>query len=158
VLPRSRALTLPVASVDLEPEGLWFRQEHLRQIMQWGYTGLRVHREVCGILIGQVGRVEKVRMLRNANPLPRTRYAFDPQEQASWWDRVDREGLEVLGVWHTHLYGDCTMSETDIAYAMPWLRYLVLSMRDPCFELWSVGTDALGTTGADPVPWACVLD
>lgn len=88
-------------------------------------------RERAGILYGMVdgttAYVAGGAELQNVSADPTHSYEFDPGVQAESWARVEGWGYEVLAVWHTHPEGPAGPSSTDIAFAMPWLLYPVLS-------------------------------
>lgn len=86
--------------------------------------------ERCGILFGvtQVGVAFTAgcAQLKNAAEDPVHNYAFDPEDQARTWARVEAMGYQVLGVWHTHPTGPPGPSETDLAHAQQWFLYPIL--------------------------------
>jgi proteasome lid subunit RPN8/RPN11 len=61
--------------------------------------------EACGVLIGTINGstalVEKALPVTNAK---RTRISFelDPKEFYKAWNTMDKEGKEIIGVYHTH--------------------------------------------------------
>ncbi|MGQ4556100.1 desampylase [Halobellus sp. GM3] len=82
--------------------------------------------EVCGVLIGEYGdeesRVTELRPIANAADAPEIRYAMDPAELLGVLDRVDADGLDVVGFYHSHPAGPPAPSETDAAEAT-WTDY-----------------------------------
>jgi proteasome lid subunit RPN8/RPN11 len=87
--------------------------------------------ERCGILFGIIdgttAYVAGCAELQNVSSDPAHSYEFDAHVQAKSWSRVENWGYDVLAVWHTHPEGPAGPSGTDIAFAMPWLLYPVLS-------------------------------
>jgi proteasome lid subunit RPN8/RPN11 len=61
--------------------------------------------EACGVLIGTINgmtaHAEKARPIRNVK---RTRRSFelDPKEHYKAWNEAEKNGKEIVGVYHTH--------------------------------------------------------
>ena len=86
-----------------------------------GYAEEGVPEEVCGVLAGSHGAerstVEAVRPTENVAGRPRTRYEIDPTELLATVERVEANGLSVVGFYHSHPTGGPNPSETDVARA-----------------------------------------
>ncbi len=73
--------------------------------------------EACGVLIGTVSvntaHVEKALPVTNVK---RTRRSFelDPGQLYKAWDNADKNGKEILGVYHTHPVSSCVPSLWDM--------------------------------------------
>lgn len=91
-------LTLPLAA--------W----HEMQAEAW-----RVYpNEACGVLLGEPGGDEVVRFVPIANEADSTRvFTLDGREFAKATLRADREGLDVIGVFHSHTHTAGYPSPTD---------------------------------------------
>ena len=72
--------------------------------------------EACGLLAGTDNRVEKVIEVRNQAQSP-VRFVMDPYEQLKAFDWIESNGLDLLGIFHSHPAGPETASTTDIAEA-----------------------------------------
>lgn len=72
--------------------------------------------EACGLLAGTQDSVEAVLKVRNAEQSP-VRFRMDAQEQYNAFEWMDANGLELLGIFHSHPSGPETVSPTDIAEA-----------------------------------------
>lgn len=72
--------------------------------------------EACGLLAGKNDRVEKVIVVRNQAQSP-ARFVMDPYEQLKAFDWIESNGLDLLGIFHSHPAGPETASVTDIAEA-----------------------------------------
>lgn len=72
--------------------------------------------EACGLLAGKQNTVETVLKMRNAEQSP-VRFRMDAQEQYNAFEWMDANGLELLGIFHSHPSGPEAVSPTDIAEA-----------------------------------------
>lgn len=72
--------------------------------------------EACGLLAGKNARVEHVLLVRNQAESP-VRFVMDPYEQLAAFEWIDSNGLDLLGIFHSHPAGPATASPTDIAEA-----------------------------------------
>ena len=100
---------------------------------QWQAMLAHVQREVpleaCGLLAGRRDRVEKVMFVRNQAQSP-TRFVMDPYEQLKAFDWIEANGLELLGIFHSHPAGPETVSATDVAEAAYPVVQLIWSRAD----------------------------
>ncbi|HET9914387.1 MAG TPA: M67 family metallopeptidase [Anaerolineales bacterium] len=84
--------------------------------------------EACGLLAGKNDWVEKVILVRNQAQSP-VRFVMDPYEQIRAFDWIESNGLDLLGIFHSHPAGPAAASATDIAEAayevvhLIWSRY-----------------------------------
>jgi proteasome lid subunit RPN8/RPN11 len=90
--------------------------------------------EVCGLLLGrQVNGdtwVERVTEARNlATDRLADRYALDPDDFLAADTAARRDGLDVVGIWHTHPDHPARPSRTDLEAAWEGYAYLILSVR-----------------------------
>ncbi len=91
--------------------------------------------EGAGLLYGEVRRDD--RLVRRARPLPnsfeadgrRRRYRIDPRELIAAESEAEAQGVEVIGVFHSHPDHPAAASETDREWALPWLSYLITSVQ-----------------------------
>jgi len=80
--------------------------------------------ESCGLLAGKNERVERVIFVRNQAQSP-VRFVMDPYEQLQAFDQIESNGLELLGIFHSHPAGPETASATDIIEAAYEVVYLI---------------------------------
>ena len=91
----------------------------------------RAPEEACGLLSGQI----EAGIYRVAAVIPATnelhspvRYRIDPHEQIAAFNQIDAQGLELVGIYHSHPAGPAGPSPTDIAEAFyPQAVYLIWS-------------------------------
>jgi len=85
--------------------------------------------EACGLLAGKNDLVEKVILVRNQAQSP-VRFVMDPYEQIQAFDWIELNGLELLGIFHSHPAGPETASVTDIAEAAYEVVHLIWSRNE----------------------------
>jgi len=89
--------------------------------------------ESCGLLIGRPGeaRTEVVRVVPARNverERPHDRYEVDPATFVASDGAARAEGLEVVGLWHSHPDHPAEPSETDRASAWTGWSYVIVSV------------------------------
>lgn len=85
--------------------------------------------EACGLLAGKSSSVEAVLEVTNQAQSP-VRYVMDPIEQLNAFEWIDSNGLDLLGIFHSHPAGPEIVSPTDIAEAAYDVVYIILSRKD----------------------------
>lgn len=83
--------------------------------------------EACGLLVGRGRDVVRMVPARNTDPSP-TRYTIAPEDHFAALRTARREGLEVIGAWHSHPQGPAHPSPTDTAEAAPDFLYLIVGL------------------------------
>jgi proteasome lid subunit RPN8/RPN11 len=92
--------------------------------------------EACGLLVGRATRaatvVERSEPARNlAVDRLADRYLLDPDDFYAADQAARRDGLDIVGVWHTHPDHPAQPSPTDLEAAWPGLSYLIVSVAAP---------------------------
>ncbi len=86
--------------------------------------------EACGLLAGRDGEPVGVLRMRNADASP-VSYRLDAKEQLRVFREMDADGLELLGIYHSHTHSEAYPSETDRRQAFyPDARYILVSLSD----------------------------
>ncbi len=90
-------------------------------------------RECCGLILGvgdQVGAIEPMVnvWVGEAGHSVRDRYAIDPGEMLRVMLRSRDQGMEVIGIYHSHPDHPAEPSECDRLCAWPQYRYVILSV------------------------------
>ena len=85
--------------------------------------------EACGLLAGHDTKVESVLVVTNQAQSP-VRYVMDPIEQLHAFEWIDANGLDLLGIFHSHPTGPETVSQTDIEQAAYAVVYVILTPVD----------------------------
>ena len=90
------------------------------------YVDQRAPLEACGVLAGKTDRAEKMIGVLNQAQSP-VRFVMDPYEQLHAFDWIDSNGLDLVGIFHSHPAGPETVSPTDIAEAAYAVVHVILS-------------------------------
>ena len=69
--------------------------------------------ECCGLLLGDVGRIDSLCMARNVHHRPRTHFEIDPQILIDTHRRAREGGPPIAGYYHSHPAGPARPSATD---------------------------------------------
>ena len=90
--------------------------------------------EACGLLAGRNDRVKEVIFVRNQAQSPE-RFVMEPYEQLKALDWIESNGLNLLGIFHSHPTGPETPSPTDIAEAAYEVVHLIWSLQGETWKL-----------------------
>jgi proteasome lid subunit RPN8/RPN11 len=127
----------------------------LRQrLEQWAREGHPY--ETCGLLVGnQDGTATSVARITRARNLAverlRDRYTLDPEHFLAVDSVARGDGLEVVGVWHTHPDHPARPSATDRERAWEFFSYLILSVSPAGVENATAWRLAGGTFVEQPI-------
>ena len=107
--------------------------------------------EGCGLLLGTSnGVVREVVASGNVADSAKV-YEIDPKVLLRAYRRTDEEGIDVLGVFHSHTRSEAYPSPTDVRQAPdPSWHYVIVSLRDTPAELLSYRV-VDETVSAEPV-------
>ena len=83
--------------------------------------------EACGIIGSSNGEVVKVFRMTNAAGSP-VRYSLDSKEQLAVYNKLEREGWDLAGVFHSHTHTEAYPSPTDIRLASEDVPYIIVSL------------------------------
>jgi [CysO sulfur-carrier protein]-S-L-cysteine hydrolase len=75
--------------------------------------------ECCGMISARDGEAVAVHRARNAQASP-LRYEIDGRDQLRILEQIDREGLQLGAIYHSHTRSDPVPSQTDINLARLW--------------------------------------
>jgi proteasome lid subunit RPN8/RPN11 len=87
--------------------------------------------EGCGLLAGESSSGRAIRCFPTRNQAASARlYVVDPGDHLRASREAESEGLEIIGVFHSHTHTDAYPSATDIAQAPdPDWHYVLVSLR-----------------------------
>lgn len=83
--------------------------------------------EACGVLAVKDGAPVEVFPMANAAASP-VRYALDPKEQFEVYRKLEGEGWDLGGVYHSHTRTEAYPSPTDVRMASEDVPYLIVSL------------------------------
>lgn len=89
--------------------------------------------ECCGLIGGSAGEMSSVHRARNAAETW-LRYELHPTDQLRIMNRIEEDGEELAGIYHSHTKSEAYPSQTDINLAEAW--------PDPLYLICSVADDA----------------
>lgn len=84
-------------------------------------------REACGLLVGHGHVVHRIVPARNLDASP-ARYTIDPADHFAALRDARRDGLGVIGAYHSHPAGPPEPSPSDTAEAVPDFLYLIVGL------------------------------
>jgi proteasome lid subunit RPN8/RPN11 len=103
-------------------------KEQMVGIAERGYP-----HEICGLMFGKEGEtrmVTEVFECGNLNKLkPETRYDMDPKDYLKGEALARQNGLDVVGIFHSHPDHPDKASETDRAAAWQGFSYVIISIQ-----------------------------
>jgi [CysO sulfur-carrier protein]-S-L-cysteine hydrolase len=105
-------------------QSLILSKEQLQEMT--AYVNAHAPLESCGLLAGRNSTVEKIFFVRNQAQSP-VRYVMDPIEQLHAFEWIEANGMDLLGIFHSHPTGPETVSPTDIAEAAYAVTYVILA-------------------------------
>ena len=95
--------------------------------------------ECCGAFFGKNDGSEKI--VTVAVPMENAyqgaqedRYELRPEDLLAADKKARAEGLEMLGIFHSHPDCDAYFSKTDLANSCPWYSFIVLSIKGGQFD------------------------
>jgi proteasome lid subunit RPN8/RPN11 len=95
--------------------------------------------ECCGAMLGQIDGDRK--LVKIAVPMENSyrgeqadRYEIRPEDLLAA-DRTARsQGLDLIGIFHSHPDCDAYFSQTDLKNSCPWYSFVVLSVKNGRFD------------------------
>lgn len=87
-------------------------------------------KEGCGVMVGKDGAVSRAVALPNVYDGPQEDFfVMDPKDLNRVDEEARRDGLQVLGIYHSHPDCDAYFSKRDLEHSCPWFSYVVLSIK-----------------------------
>jgi proteasome lid subunit RPN8/RPN11 len=95
--------------------------------------------ECCGVMIGHTENgtrtVASAMALENAyKGAQEDRYELRPEDLLAADKRARAEGMDVIGIFHSHPDCDAYFSKTDLENSCPWYSFVVLSIKQGKFD------------------------
>ncbi len=94
------------------------------------HTEKEAPNEACGILAGKDYKVEKVYEMVNTDNSAKT-FFMEPKQQLKVMKEIRNLGLEMIGIYHSHLETEAYPSAHDVELAYyPEASYVIVSIKD----------------------------
>ena len=95
--------------------------------------------ECCGVMVGSVDGdaklVTRSIALENAyKGKQEDRYEIRPEDLLAADKNARAEGLDLIGIFHSHPDCDAYFSKRDLEHSCPWFSYVVLSIKKGRFD------------------------
>lgn len=108
---------------------VYLKQQHVEEMIT--HAREEVPLEACGILAGKKNRIVEVYRARNADCSAVT-YRLDPEEQYRIFVDIEKKGLDISGIYHSHPSSPPIPSGIDLQKAYyPQATYFIVSLADP---------------------------
>jgi len=92
-------------------------------------------KEGCGVMVGSDGTVRHSIALPNVYTGPQEDFfVMDPHDLQRVDLKAREDGLEVIGIYHSHPNCDAYFSQRDLEHSCPWYSYVVLSIKNGRFD------------------------
>lgn len=95
--------------------------------------------ECCGVMIGSID--DGVKLVTAAVPLENSykggqedRYEIRPEDLLAADKNARSQGLDLIGIFHSHPDCDAYFSKTDLENSCPWYSFVVLSIKGGKFD------------------------
>ncbi|MGA3205307.1 MAG: M67 family metallopeptidase [Bryobacteraceae bacterium] len=95
--------------------------------------------ECCGVMVGRIEGQDKLVTaafaLENAyKGKQEDRYEIRPEDLLAADKNARAEGLDLIGIFHSHPDCDAYFSKTDLENSCPWYSFVVLSVKGGKFD------------------------
>ena len=95
--------------------------------------------ECCGVMIGRTNGESKhvtqaVALENTYKGAQEDRYEIRPEDLLSADRKARADGLDLIGIFHSHPDCDAYFSKTDLENSCPWYSFVVLSIKQGKFD------------------------
>ncbi len=95
--------------------------------------------ECVGAMLGRMDRADKevliaMRLENSSAGSHRARYELRPEDLLAADKEARRQGLDLVGIYHSHPDCGAYFSETDLKNSCPWYSFIVLSIQKGEFD------------------------
>lgn len=118
---------------------LWLTPAQARQIARHALDD--APHEACGLIGGLNGRASVITPAPNVASQPDTHYEVDPATLVATLTSFERNGLDLIGIYHSHPNHPPAPSASDLALALyPDTAYLIVSLQrgEPELAAWTL--------------------
>lgn len=140
---------------------LWLQPGQADQLIAQAFADFP--RETCGLIggirRGKIDQASEIIPIQNTAPDPIHAYHMDERALAAALTGLEKRGLTLVGIYHSHPQGDPVPSSQDIREAAyPDTAYLIIGMKGdtPQLAAWTINYGAVERvelhTAANPPP------
>lgn len=108
-------------------QSLTLTKDQLQKMI--AHVDLHAPLEACGLLAGLNSTVESVLEVPN-QARSAVQFVMEPIEQLKAFEWIESNGLDLIGIFHSHPAGPETVSPNDIAEAAYKVVYVILARVD----------------------------
>ncbi len=95
--------------------------------------------ECCGVMLGRTdGSAKAVTVSMQLDNVSQgsqaARYELRPEDLLNADREARRQGLDLIGIYHSHPDCDAYFSETDLKNSCPWYSFVVISVQQGAFH------------------------
>jgi proteasome lid subunit RPN8/RPN11 len=95
--------------------------------------------ECCGAMLGKIDGDRKdvlaaMRLENSSAGSQAARYELRPEDLLAADKEARRQGMDLIGIYHSHPDCDAYFSKTDLENSCPWYSFIVLSIKDGEFH------------------------
>src|SRR5271168_5414728 len=92
-------------------------------------------KECCGVMLGTDQTVREAVALPNVYAGPQEDFfVMDPADLLRADQQARADGLDVIGIFHSHPDCDAYFSKRDLEHSCPWYSYVVVSIKRGRFD------------------------
>ncbi len=120
---------------------LKIKKEHIEEIKKQGEKGYPY--EICGFMLGiidyedNIREVKEVYQVENQNKeRANDRFEIAPKDYLKVEDYAEKNGIQIIGIYHTHPDHPDRPSQTDLMFAQPDMSYIIMSVNNGKAENW----------------------
>jgi proteasome lid subunit RPN8/RPN11 len=92
-------------------------------------------KECCGVMLGSGEVVKEAIPVPNVYTGPQEDFfVMDPKDLERADQHARKNGMDVLGIFHSHPNCDAYFSKRDLEHSCSWFSYVVLSVKNGRFD------------------------
>ena len=92
-------------------------------------------KECCGVMLGSEQLVKEAVPLPNVYTGPQEDFfVLAPEDLLRTEQQARKNGMDVIGIFHSHPNCDAYFSKRDLEHSCPWYSYVVLSVKGGRFD------------------------
>lgn len=95
--------------------------------------------ECCGVMLGSIA--DDLKTVKQALPMENAykggqadRYEIRPEDLLAADRQARKDGMDLIGIFHSHPDCDAYFSKTDLENSCPWYSFVILSIKKGEFD------------------------